>query len=87
MLGMCQWGMRLLTELENQMTSVERVVEYIKLPSEPPLESDKDKAPAKDWPQTGNVSFKSLNLRYSENGPRILKRLSFNIEAKVSSSS
>lgn len=83
LIGTCQWGMRQSAELENQMTSVERVIEYAELPSEPPLESDEKNAPSKDWPFYGNIEFKSLSLRYAENGTRILRNLTFRINAKV----
>jgi ATP-binding cassette subfamily C (CFTR/MRP) protein 4 len=39
MTGMFQFGMRQSAELENQMTSVERVIEYTNVPQEDPLES------------------------------------------------
>jgi hypothetical protein len=34
--GMLQWWVRQTTEVENNMTSVERLVEYSQLPQEPP---------------------------------------------------
>lgn len=37
--GMTQWGIRQSTTLENQITSVERVLEYTNSPQEPNEES------------------------------------------------
>lgn len=84
LVGMCQWGMRQTAELENQMISVERVLEYARLTPEPPLESEKKYAPSANWPTAGNIDFKALSLRYVENGTRILRGLTFNIESQVS---
>lgn len=83
LLGLCQYGMRQSAELENQMTSIERIMEYAELPSEPPLESDKKNAPPDNWPRFGNIEFKSLSLRYAENAHRVLRNLTFRIDAKV----
>ncbi|KAJ6646818.1 putative multidrug resistance-associated protein lethal [Pseudolycoriella hygida] len=83
LIHMCQWGMRQSAEMENQMTSVERIVEYAELPSEPPLESVGKNAPPKDWPSKGNIQFKSLSMRYAEKGAKVLHNLTFNIDAKI----
>lgn len=83
LIGMCQWGMRQSAELENQMTSVERIVEYANAPSEPALETEKKNQPPKGWPEQGNVSFNGLSLRYVENTRRVLRNLTFRINARV----
>lgn len=80
MIGMCQWGMRQTAELENQMTCVERVVEYANQPSEGVLETDPKYKPSENWPENGAVKFDQLSLRYSENSEPILKDLVFEIK-------
>lgn len=80
LVGMANWGLRQTSELENQMTSVERVVEYGKLESEPPLETDKSKVPTKVWPEKGQVVFKDIYLKYTDDADFALKGISF--EAK-----
>lgn len=83
MIGMCQWGMRQTAEIENQMTSVERVMEYADLPSEPPLESEPKYRPPEGWPANGEIAFKELNFRYSDNGAFVLKDINIHIRAQV----
>ncbi|CAG2174237.1 unnamed protein product, partial [Oppiella nova] len=65
---MTQWGVRQTTELESQMTSVERIVEYSRLPQEAPLISPQNdpylKPPPPDWPPNGQIMFKNVNLFY-----------------------
>lgn len=76
-IGTLQWGMRQWSELENQMTSVERVIEYTQLESEPNRE---EKALPIDWPQHGHIEFKNVKLRYNESDPYVLKGISFKIQ-------
>uniref|UniRef100_A0A8C2XI91 Multidrug resistance-associated protein 4 n=1 Tax=Cyclopterus lumpus TaxID=8103 RepID=A0A8C2XI91_CYCLU len=71
--GMFQWGVRQSAEIENMMTSVERVVEYAELESEAPWETDKQLP--KDWPKAGSITFDRVNFSYSVNERLVLKNL------------
>uniref|UniRef100_A0A8C5I9Z2 Multidrug resistance-associated protein 4 n=1 Tax=Gouania willdenowi TaxID=441366 RepID=A0A8C5I9Z2_GOUWI len=71
--GMFQWGVRQSAEIENMMTSVERVVEYSELESEALWETDK--LPPSDWPKTGSITFDRVNFSYSASEPLVLKNL------------
>ncbi|XP_041834872.1 ATP-binding cassette sub-family C member 4-like [Melanotaenia boesemani] len=73
LMGMFQWGVRQSAEVENMMTSVERVVEYTKLESEAPWETHK--RPPPDWPTKGLVTFDQVNFSYSADGPLVLQNL------------
>ncbi|XP_066155396.1 probable multidrug resistance-associated protein lethal(2)03659 [Euwallacea fornicatus] len=77
LMGSLQWGMRQWSELENQMTSVERVLEYTKLENEP--ERKEPQQVSLDWPKEGRVTFKDVRLRYNETDPYVLKSLSFTV--------
>ncbi|XP_039501135.1 probable multidrug resistance-associated protein lethal(2)03659 [Drosophila santomea] len=84
MTGTVQWGMRQSAELENSMTSVERVLEYRNLETEGVFESAGDKKPPKEWPQEGLISAEQLSLRYSPDPKtdRVLKSLTFLIKPR-----
>uniref|UniRef100_UPI0037E899EE ATP-binding cassette sub-family C member 4-like n=1 Tax=Semicossyphus pulcher TaxID=241346 RepID=UPI0037E899EE len=73
LMGMFQWGVRQSAEVENMMTSVERVVEYTELESEAPWETDK--RPPPDWPGKGLVTFDKVSFSYSSDGPIVLKNM------------
>ena len=68
------------------MTSVERVIEYCQLEPEAPLEIPKNK-PSGKWPQSGNITFKSMSLAYSKEMPTVLKNINCHISAKEKVSS
>ena len=60
------------------MTSVERVMTYTKLDSEPGYKVKG--LPPKHWPHQGTVIFKDVSLTYYPGGPRVLKRINLNIK-------
>ncbi|XP_036808127.1 multidrug resistance-associated protein 4 isoform X6 [Oncorhynchus mykiss] len=71
LLGNFQWTIRQSAEMENMMTSVERVVEYSELESEAPWETQK--RPPPEWPSQGLITFDWVNFSYSSDGPVVLK--------------
>ena len=83
LIGMCNWGLRQTAELENQMTSVERVLEYSKLKPEQDVTEPATENIPDSWPQQGGVVFQNVSLQYSPKAEPVLKDLSFEIKPKV----
>ncbi|KAJ3218943.1 Multidrug resistance-associated protein 4 [Clydaea vesicula] len=74
MLGTLQWAVRQSAEVENQMISVERILEYTNLPSEAKEVTDVKLPP--DWPNQGDVSINHLSLQYPGSTKKVLKDIS-----------
>ncbi|KAH8311038.1 hypothetical protein KR044_004010 [Drosophila immigrans] len=76
--GMVQYGVRQVAESLQQMTSVERVLQYTELEQESsdPL----GKEPSQQWPSLGQVELRDMSCRYDPNGSAVLKHLSLTIE-------
>ncbi|XP_030650146.1 ATP-binding cassette sub-family C member 5 [Chanos chanos] len=80
--GLFQFTVRLASETEARFTAVERIDHYIQsLTLEAPARI-KNKAPPPDWPQEGEVVFDGTEMRYRENLPLVLKKLSCTIRPK-----
>ncbi|KAM9583222.1 ATP-binding cassette sub-family C member 5 isoform 2-T2 [Trichechus inunguis] len=80
--GLFQFTVRLASETEARFTSVERINHYIKTLSLEAPARIKNKAPSPDWPQQGEVTFENAEMRYRENLPLVLKKVSFTIKPK-----
>ena len=75
--GMLQWGVMQTADMENQMTSVERIIEYTKVEEEKSLESSPENKPSENWPSQGRIEFRNVFLRYNPDKPPVLKNLNF----------
>ena len=80
LIGLFQYMMRMSSELGNQMTSAERVLEYSKITSEAELSKD-GKVIDNRWPSKGEIRFKGVSLRYSSDSEPVLKDLNFQVKA------
>ncbi|XBI07394.1 hypothetical protein VPH35_135307 [Triticum aestivum] len=65
--------------LGNQIISMERVSQYMDIPSEA-AEVTEDNRPLPDWPQNGNVEIRHLKIRYREDAPLVLHGITCNFE-------
>ncbi|OJT05881.1 ATP-dependent bile acid permease [Trametes pubescens] len=81
------WVCRYWTTLELDLNSVERVVEYLDLPQEPPAIIESNRPPAY-WPSSTSMNKDSLlvvdNLviKYAPELPAVIRGISFSLKAK-----
>ena len=78
LLNLSQYAIRLSAEVEMNMVSVERVLEYTDLPEEASLHTS---VPNRQVVRKGEIEFSSVDLRYSQGLPLALKEVSFIVRA------
>ncbi|TFK37596.1 multidrug resistance-associated ABC transporter [Crucibulum laeve] len=78
------WSCRFWTALELDLNSVERIVEYLDLPQEPPAVIESNRTPAY-WPSSSNnnalISVENLVIKYASDLPAVLQDVSFTLKA------
>ncbi|XP_068699858.1 ATP-binding cassette sub-family C member 4-like isoform X2 [Montipora foliosa] len=75
-----QYGVGAASEVENFMTSVERVISYTKINSEPGY--NVEDRPPESWPSEGSLTIEDLSLVYFEGGPRVLRDVNVRVSSK-----
>lgn len=74
------WIVRQTVEVETNIVSVERVLEYARLPSEAPEVIHRHR-PQISWPASGAVQFNNYSTRYREGLDLVLKNINLDIKA------
>ncbi|KAG8738876.1 hypothetical protein FRC12_016520 [Ceratobasidium sp. 428] len=74
------WVVRSASEVEQNLVSVERVVGYINLEPEAPLEIPDASLPT-GWPENGEIVFNDYCMRYRPELPLVLKDLNMKIHS------
>uniref|UniRef100_A0A3B4TNU9 ATP-binding cassette sub-family C member 5 n=1 Tax=Seriola dumerili TaxID=41447 RepID=A0A3B4TNU9_SERDU len=80
--GLFQFTVRLASETEARFTSVERIHHYIQSLSQEAPAQVKGRAPPAGWPHQGELVFREVEMRYQENLPLVLNRISCTIRPK-----
>ncbi|KAF2361957.1 ABC transporter-like [Trinorchestia longiramus] len=74
------WLVRMTSDVETNIVSVERVKEYSETPQEAPWEVQQNK-PQKDWPEEGVVKFSKFSTRYREGLEFVVKDIDVTIQS------
>ncbi|CAD5115099.1 DgyrCDS4110 [Dimorphilus gyrociliatus] len=72
------WMVRMNSDIETNIVSVERVKEYSETPAEAEWNIDRTRPP-REWPQSGRVSFDNYSVRYRPGLDLVLRGISCQI--------
>lgn len=73
------WMVRMTSERETAVVSVERIEEYCQLEPEAPLESEPHLKPPVSWPSDGAIEFNNFQMRYRPDLDLVLRGLNCSI--------
>lgn len=76
--GSLNWIVRMTVEVETNIVSVERMMQYAKIQSERPAITDV--RPPEHWPTKGEVKFVDYSTRYRPGLPLVLKNINLDIK-------
>ncbi|KAH9884583.1 P-loop containing nucleoside triphosphate hydrolase protein [Xylariomycetidae sp. FL2044] len=74
------WIVRQTVEAETNIVSVERILEYARMPSEAPEIIPRHRPPVA-WPAHGTVQFQNFSTRYREGLDLVLKNINLDIKS------
>lgn len=75
------WVVRMTSDRETNIVSVERLSEYIQRDAEPPRSYPQDPSP-RSWPTEGGVKFENVTLRYRPELPLVLNGFSLEVRPR-----
>lgn len=79
------WTCRFWTSLELDLNSVERIVEYLDLPQQPPQVIESNRPPAY-WPSDNNpegmIVVKDLEIKYAPDLPSVIHGITFALKPR-----
>lgn len=79
-LDIAQYAIRMASNTENHMTSVERVMTYASIEPEPGYSCET--VPPEQWPSEGGLNLTSLSLKYLKDAPKVLSNINFSVAPK-----
>jgi ABC-type bacteriocin/lantibiotic exporter with double-glycine peptidase domain len=77
---MFRWTIVQLTEVENDMNSVERIVYYARDLEQEPNHEIPERKPTAPWPNKGELEVKDVFLKYRPELPLVLKGFSMTVK-------
>ncbi|CAG2247906.1 ABCC1 [Mytilus edulis] len=77
--GCLQWVVRVISDLENNTVSIEKIQEYTETPTEAAWEIP-EKQPSSSWPKIGCIEFQDYGVRYREGLDLVLRGITCTIQ-------